>query len=183
MLNRVRYLYRRVLLLLLPMRAYLIESHLSSEEVLLRLKSIIYEDRLYFMKSPDTQKPFTGRFYPQRFTAIRNHPKPWKRRIKIRGYWHNSEDGKVMVRLMMSNPFSPFNFFFLGLMYTLFLLFWPEPFQNPWLNVILWLMPLLAMFLFTNISFQGIYKEEKRRFFKLLKGIRVPESKARKMGY
>lgn len=88
-----------------------------------------------------------------------------------------------MVRLMMSNPFSPFNFFFLGLMYTLFLLFWPEPFENPWLNVMLWLAPLLAMFLFTNISFQGIYKEEKRRFFKLLKGMRVPESKARKMGY
>lgn len=181
MLLRLRHKYRRILLRLLPARSYVLEIQATPVELIQRLSSIINPDRMYFFFPSRHEKPYSGRFGTNRFVAIRNNPGNWQRQIKVRGFFYLIGE-KIYVRLILSNPFSIVNLLVLGILYFLFLIFWVAPFQQFWLNLLIWLLPVIITYLVTNISFQLVYRKEKQRFFKLFKGRRLGDKEVKALG-
>jgi hypothetical protein len=172
--HALRFWYRRAWLRLLPFRSYVLKSDLNTDQLRLELSRVVQPDPLYFMRSGSPDFPYSGRFRANSLVAVRNAQKPWQRRIKIRIQWQpkpQAEKGSI-VRLQMSNPFSPFNVFYLGIVYGLYWWIYPQPFLNPWLNVLVWLLPIILMYAFTNASFQWIYRSEKAKVFRYLKAQR-----------
>jgi hypothetical protein len=142
------------------------------------LHRMVQPDSLYFMRSGIEEFAYSGRYRSSSLVAVRNAKKPWQRRIKIRIQWQENPNGGSLIRLQMSNPFSPFNVFYLGIVYGLYWWIYPQPFSSPWLNVLVWLFPLVLMYAFTNASFQLIYRAEKSKLFRHLKAQRMVVSKA-----
>jgi cytochrome c-type biogenesis protein CcmH/NrfF len=70
----------------------------------------------------------------------------------------------------------------LGVFYFLFMIFYVTPFAGFWMNVLLWLSPVILTYLITNISFQLIYRKEKLRFFKLFNGRKLGDKEIRNLG-
>ena len=171
--HSLRFWYRRAWLRLLPFRSYVLQSTLGVIELKLVLLRIVQSDSLYFMRSGFEEFAYSGRHRSSSLVAVRNAKKPWQRRIKIRMQWQENPEGGSLIRLQMSNPFSPFNVFYLGILYGLYWWLYPQPFSNPWLNVLIWLLPMLLMYAFTNASFQLIYRAEKSELFRLLKARRL----------
>lgn len=180
--HQLRYWYRKLVLLMIPVRAYIVSTPLRPEVVRQRLETAIYPDPLYFIRTINKEYAYSGRFDGPRFTAIRNGRRPWQRRIKIRGKII-LDNGQTYVSLIMSTPLSPFNFLFLGIFYIAYLFMYPQPFRSALANLALLLLPLLLGIMATNLSFRGIYRKEKLMLFKLLEGTRIPDSQAKDMGY
>jgi len=176
--HALRFWYRRLWLRLLPFRFYVLQSPLGIYELELALRRIVQPDALYFMRSGLEAFSYSGRYRSSSLVAVRTAKKPWQRRIKIRIQWQENPKGGSLIRVQMSNPFSPFNVFYLGVVYGLYWWIYPQPFSNPWLNVLVWLFPLLLMYAFTNFSFQLIYRAEKSKLFRYLKATRLVITKA-----
>ena len=173
-----RFWYRRAWLRLLPFRSYVLQSTFGVLELKMALHRMVQPDSLYFMRSGIEEFAYSGRYRSSSLVAVRNAKKPWQRRIKIRIQWQENPNGGSLIRLQMSNPFSPFNVFYLGIVYGLYWWIYPQPFSSPWLNVLVWLFPLVLMYAFTNASFQLIYRAEKSKLFRHLKAQRMVVSKA-----
>jgi hypothetical protein len=175
MINRLRYIYRRLLLKLIPARAYVLEIGVPPHELILKLREIIHTDKMYFLFPEKTDKPYSGKFYVNKFVAIKNNKNSsFQRQIKVSGYFYIIQN-KIYVRIIMSNPFSILNIMIVCLLYIILLLFNVFPFESLWLNILFWLTPLVLTYAFTNISFQRLYRKEKWRFFKLLNGRRLTD--------
>ena len=174
MINRLRYIYRRLLLKLIPARAYVLEVGVPPHELILKLRDIIHPDKMYFLSPSKTDKPYSGKFSVNRFVAIKNNTGNFQRQIKVSGYFYIIQN-RIYVRIIMSNPFSILNIIVLGVLYFLLLLFRVFPFESLWMNILLWSTPLMLTYAFTNISFQRLYRKEKWRFFKLLNGRRLTD--------
>jgi hypothetical protein len=178
----LRYLYRRIILLFVPVRAYLLQSSLPPEQVLAKLHELIQHDRLYFLKGGGVAKPYIGRFDGLRYVGVKSDKNPWQRRIKVKGSV-KTDGSRTIISLMLSTPLSPFNFLFLGVVYGVLLWWAPRPFKIWWLDGILWLFPLILAYGTTAYSFRKVYRKEKWRFLKTLRAIRIPDSHARKLGF
>lgn len=174
MINRLRYIYRRLLLKLIPVRSYVLQVGVPPHELILKLKDIIHPDKMYFLFPTKTDKPYSGKFSVNRFVAIKNNKGNFQRQIKVSGYFYIIQN-QIYVRIIISNPFSILNIIVLSLLYALLLLFRVFPFESWWMNVLLWLAPLILTYAFTNYSFQRLYRKEKWRFFKLLNGRRLTD--------
>ncbi|MCX7743087.1 MAG: hypothetical protein N2167_00835 [Flavobacteriales bacterium] len=174
MINRLRYIYRRLLLKLIPARAYVLEVGVPPHELILKLREIIHPDKMYFLFPTKTDKPYSGKFSVNKFVAIKNNTGNFQRPIKVSGYFYIIQN-RIYVRIIMSNPFSILNIMVVGLFYSILLLFRVFPFESWWLNVLLWITPMVLTYIFTNVSFQRLYRKEKWRFFKLLNGRRLTD--------
>lgn len=174
MIHRLRYMYRKLLLAFIPARSYVIEVGESPHEIIRKLQDIIQPHSFYFLFPAQSEKPYSGKFSVNRFVAIKNNAANFQRQIKVSGYFYIIQD-RIYVRLILSNPFSLINLLVLGCLYFLFLIFRLAPFESIILNILLWLLPVLLTYLFTNFTFQRIYKKEKLRFFKLFNGKRLTD--------
>lgn len=174
MINRLRYIYRRLLLKLIPARSYVLEVGIPPHELILKLREIIHPDKMYFLSPAKTDKPYSGKFSVNKFVAIKNNTGNIQRPIKVSGYFYIIKN-RIYVRIIMSNPFSILNIMVVGLLYALLLLFRVFPFERWWMNILLWSVPLVLTYIFTNVSFQRLYRKEKWRFFKLLNGRRLTD--------
>lgn len=181
MINKLRLKYRKLLLKFIPARSYVLEIKASPAEIVQRLSSIIQPDKLYFFIPASSDKPYSGKFGTNKFVAIKNNAGKYQRQIKVRGFFYIIGE-KIFIRLILSNPFSVINLIVLGIFYLIFLILDVTPFSSFWLNLLLWITPVILTYLITNISFQLIYKKEKQRFFKLFNGRRLSEKEIRKMG-
>jgi hypothetical protein len=179
--DRLRYRYRKFILLWIPVRVYVLHTPLKPEEIVKNLSDVVRPFRWYFLYAPNSSRPYSGKFEPDSFTAIRNNPSGFHRSIKIIGSFHLKENN-IYVRLILSNPFSILNIFILFILYSLMLVFRFAPLQSIWLNILFYLSPILITYLATDFSFQRVYKEEKLFFFKLFKGRRLKDDEISKLG-
>jgi len=181
MILYLRHRYRKILLMFLPARSYVLECQIPQEEVITRLQSMINADRLYFIFPSKTDKPYSGKFGTNKFVAIKSSKKTFQRQIKVRGNFYLLNN-KIFVRLILSNPFSMINFIVLGALYFALLVFRVWIFDWWLWNILLMLVPILITYLFTNFSFQAIYRKEKQRFFKLFNSRRLSDKELAKLG-
>lgn len=179
--DKIRYRYRKFLLLWIPVRVYVLHTPLSPQEISGRLLSTIMPHRLYFLFGGKTDKPYSGKFSGDGFTAIKNNPNSNHRPLKIIGNFY-SRDSKIYLRLIFSNPFSIINIMLLGLLYLVMLAFRFKPFPGILLNVAFYILPALLTYLLTNFSFQRIYKKEKVFFFHLFKARRLKDEEIDRLG-
>jgi hypothetical protein len=174
-LSALRYIYRRFLLFFVPVRAYKLESALTPIELLSELRSCTNEDKLYFLRKGQTNKPYLGRIDLWQFLLVKSGKSAWQRRIKIKGYFIPNEKN-TLISLTLSTPLSPFNFLFIGIFYGILLFAEPKIFNRLWLNALLYLLPLFIAYFSTALSFRKVYRQEKRYFFTLFKARRIPEN-------
>jgi hypothetical protein len=179
--DKIRYRYRKFILLWIPVRVYVLQTTLSAHEIRQKLFAAIHPFRLYFLFSPATDKPYTGKFGMSGFTAVKNNPGSRHRPLKILGTFY-SVDGKIYLRLIFSNPFSIVNIALLGLLYLVLLAFRFKPFPGITANLVFYLIPALFTYLLTNFSFQRIYKKEKAFFFHLFKARRLKDDEIERLG-
>lgn len=179
--DKIRYRYRKFLLLWIPVRVYVLNTPLEPREVSQRLFSAIFPFRLYFLFSAPTDKPYTGKFSDGGFTAIKNNPGSRHRPLKVLGNFY-TRNGKIYIRLIFSNPFSIVNIVLLGLLYLVMLAFRFKPFPGILFNLLFYLVPALFTYLLTNFSFQRIYKKEKVFFFHLFKARRLKDDEIDRLG-
>lgn len=163
------------------MRVYVLHTPLPPGEIVRKLSGVIFPFRLYYLFSPRTALPYTGRFEPDGFVAIRNAPNPLGRSLKVIGRFYVVEQ-KIYVRLIFSNPFSLSNLFIVGLFYGLLYIMRIRFFESFAANLLLYALPLLLGYLATNLSFQRIYKREKIFFFRLFEGRRLKEDEIAALG-
>lgn len=180
-IDRIRYFYRKFILLWIPVRVYVLHTPLPPGEIVRKLTAVIFPFRLYYLFSPRTTLPYTGRFEPDGFVAIRNAPNPLGRSLKIIGKFYVVEQ-RIYVRLIFSNPFSLSNLFILGLFYSLLYVLRIKFFESYMANLALYALPLLLGYLATNLSFQRIYRREKVFFFRLFEGRRLKEDEIATLG-
>lgn len=180
--DKIRYLYRKFILLWIPVRVYVLSSPLSPSEISARLLSAIHPFRLYFLFSPQNPKPYTGKFAGTGFTAIKNNPGSNHRPLKVLGNFYMQDD-KIYIRLIFSNPFSIVNIAMLGSLYMVMLAFRFKPFVGFLPNVLFYLFPALFTYLLTNFSFQRVYKKEKAFFFHLFKARRLKDDEIERLGF
>ncbi len=179
--DKIRYRYRKFILLWIPVRVYVLQTPLSAAEIRQKLFSAIHPFRLYFLFSPATEKPYSGKFGLSGFTAIKNNAGSKHRPLKILGTFY-SLNGKIYLRLIFSNPFSIVNIALLGLLYLVMLAFRFKPFPGLIANLIFYVIPALFTYLLTNFSFQRIYKKEKAYFFHLFKARRLKDDEIERLG-
>lgn len=179
--HKIRYLYRKFILLWIPVRVYVLQSSLSVQEIRQKLFSAIHPFRLYFLFSPNTDKPYTGSFGTGGFTAVKNNPGSMHRPLKVLGTFY-SLDGKIYLRLIFSNPFSIINIALLGFLYLVLLAFRFKPFSAITANLLFYMVPALYTYLLTNFSFQRAYKKEKAFFFHLFKARRLKDDEIERLG-
>lgn len=181
MILYLRHRYRRILLLFLPARSYVLECQIPQEEVIVRLQTLINPDKLYFFIPAKTEKPYAGKFGINKFVAIKLNKKTFQSPLKVRGNFYLL-DNKIFVRLILSNPFSIINFIVLGALYFCLFIFRVWIFDWWLWNGLLMLVPILITYLFTNFSFQPVYRKEKQRFFKLFNSRRLSDKELEKLG-
>ncbi|MBE2247495.1 MAG: hypothetical protein IAE67_09575 [Candidatus Competibacteraceae bacterium] len=174
MIHRLRHMYRKLLLSFIPARSYVIEVGEAPHEIIRKLQDIIQPHPFYFLFPARSQKPYSGKFSVNRFVAIKNNAGNFQRQIKVSGYFYIINN-RIYVRIILSNPFSLINMVVLGFLYFLFLIFRVAPFDQFLLNALLWVLPVIITYLITNFTFQGIYKKEKLRFFKIFNGKRLTD--------
>lgn len=179
--DKIRYRYRKFLLLWIPVRVYVLNTPMEPREISGRLLSAIFPFRLYFLFSPPTDRPYTGKFSDGGFTAIKNNPGSRHRPLKVLGNFY-TRNGKIYIRLIFSNPFSIVNIVLLGLLYLVLLAFRFKPFPGILLNVLFYAVPALFTYLLTNFSFQRIYRREKVFFFHLFKARRLKDDEIDRLG-
>ncbi len=183
MINWLRYKYRKFLLFWIPVRSYVLELKSPPHVIISELQTVIQPNKMYFLFPSKTDKPYTGKFMVNQFVAIKQNGKfSFKSPIKVRGIFYLHPNREIYVRLILSNPFSMFNILFLFITYCCLFAFKVYPFDSFILNAIAWMFPLFITYLFTNISFQSTYKQEKLRFFKLFKGRRLNNKQIAEMG-
>lgn len=176
-----RHKYRRILLMFLPARSYVLECQIPQEEVIHRLQELINPDKLYFIFPAKTDKRYSGSFGTNKFVAIKSSRKTFQRQIKVRGNFYLMNN-KIFVRLILSNPFSMLNFIVLGALYFVLLLFRVWIFDWWLWNILLLTVPIIITYLLTNFSFQAVYRKEKQRFFKLFNSRRLSDRELAKLG-
>jgi len=181
MILYLRHRYRRILLMFLPARSYVLECQIPQEEVIERLQSLINPDKLYFIFPTKTDKRYSGSFGTNKFVAIKSSKKTFQRQIKVRGNFYLMNN-KIFVRLILSNPFSMINFIVLGALYFSLLLFRVWIFDWWLWNLLLLTVPVIITYLLTNFSFQAVYRKEKQRFFKLFNSRRLSDRELEKLG-
>jgi hypothetical protein len=181
MILYLRHRYRKLLLFFLPARSYVLECQIPQEQVIERLQSLVQPDKLYFIFPAKTEKPYSGKFGTNRFVAIKSSKKTFQRQIKVRGNFYLM-NGKIFVRLILSNPFSIINFIVLGALYFSLLIFQVWIFDWWLWNLLLMTVPIIITYLFTNFSFQAVYRKEKQRFFKLFNSRRLSDRELEKLG-
>lgn len=181
LIDRVRYFYRKFILLWIPVRVYVLHTPLPPGEIVRKLTAVIFPFRLYYLFSPRTSLPYTGRFEADGFVAVRNASNPLGRSLKVIGKFYVVEQ-KIYVRLIFSNPFSLSNFFILALFYGLLYLMRIRFFESYGANLVLYAVPILLGYMATNLSFQRIYKREKVFFFRLFEGRRLKEDEITTLG-
>ncbi len=179
--DKIRYRYRKFLLLWIPVRVYVIQTSLPAGDLRHKLLSVMDIFRLYFLYSPPTEKPYTGKFTLTGFTAVKNNPDSLHRPLKILGSFY-SLNGHIYLRLIFSNPFSLINIALLGLLYLILIVFRFKPFPGILLNALFYMVPALFTYLLTNFSFQRIYKKEKAFFFHLFKSRRLKDDEIERLG-
>ncbi|MCS6980624.1 MAG: hypothetical protein N2110_03955 [Flavobacteriales bacterium] len=159
----------------------MLHTPLSPDEIVLKLSQVIFPFRWYFLFSPATQLPYSGRFEGDGFVAIKNAYNKYIRSIKVIGKFY-IVNNKIYVRLIFSNPFSIINIgivlFFYVFLYLLRIPFFPSVLAN----VLVYSVPLILAYLATNLSFQKIYKKEKMFFFRLFEGRRLKEDEISILG-
>jgi hypothetical protein len=158
-----------------------LECQIPQHEVIERLQSLINPDRLYFIFPAKTDKRYSGSFGTNKFVAIKSSKKTFQRQIKVRGNFY-LVNNKIFVRLILSNPFSMVNFIVLGALYFALLIFRVWIFDWWLWNILVMLLPVLITYLFTNFSFQAVYRKEKQRFFKLFNSRRLSDKELEKLG-
>lgn len=168
-------------MLWIPVRVYVLNTPMEPREISGRLLSAIFPFRLYFLFSPPTDRPYTGKFSDGGFTAIKNNPGSRHRPLKVLGNFY-TRNGKIYIRLIFSNPFSIVNIVLLGLLYLVLLAFRFKPFPGILLNVLFYAVPALFTYLLTNFSFQRIYRREKVFFFHLFKARRLKDDEIDRLG-
>jgi len=179
--DKIRYRYRKFLLLWIPVRVYVLDTSLLPQEIPSRLMSTIFPFRLYFLFGGTTEKPYSGKFSNGGFTAIKNNKGSKHRPLKVIGDFYTRNE-KIYIRLIFSNPFSILNIFLLGTLYLFMLMMHFKPFPGILLNFLLYLVPALVTYLLTNFSFQRIYKKEKVFFFHLFKARRLKDDEIDRLG-
>lgn len=179
--DKIRYRYRKFILLWIPVRVYVIQTPLSAADLRQKLLSAMDIFRLYFLYSQPTDKPYTGKFTINGFTAVKNNPESLHRPLKILGSFY-SVNGRIYLRLIFSNPFSLINIFLLGLLYLILIGFRFKPFPGIFWNAMFYFIPALFTYLLTNFSFQRIYKKEKAFFFHLFKSRRLKDDEIDRLG-
>lgn len=180
-IDRLRYYYRKFILLWIPVRVYVLHTPLKPNEITRRLSNTILPFRLYYLFSPSTPLPYTGRFEPDGFVAICNAPGRFTRSLKVIGKFYVM-DQKIYVRLIFSNPLSLTNFFILGCFYVVLYMFRIPFFKSFLANVLVYSVPLALGYLATNLSFQKVYRREKIFFFRLFEGRRLKEDEIAILG-
>jgi len=158
-----------------------LECQIPQEEVIERLQSLVQSDRLYFIFPAKTEKPYSGKFGTNKFVAIKSNKKTFQRQIKVRGNFY-LVNGKIFVRLILSNPFSIINFIVLGALYFSLLVFRVWIFDWWLWNLLLYTVPVIITYFFTNLSFQAVYRKEKQRLFKLFNSRRLSDKELAKLG-
>ncbi len=181
MILYLRHRYRRILLLFLPARSYVLECQIPQDEVIARLQTLINPDPLYFFIPSKTERSYAGKFGTNRFVAIKLNKKTFQSPLKVRGDFYLMNN-KIFVRLILSNPFSIINFIVLGALYFTLLIFRVWIFDWWLWNLLLMTAPVVITYLFTNFSFQGVYRKEKQRFFKLFNSRRLSDQELKKLG-
>jgi hypothetical protein len=181
MILYLRHRYRRILLMFLPARSYVLECQIPQEQVIERLQELINPDKLYFIFPAKTDKRYSGSFGTNKFVAIKSSRKTFQRQIKVRGNFYLMNN-KIFVRLILSNPFSMINFIVLGALYFSLLLFRVWIFDWWLWNLLLLTVPIIITYLLTNFSFQAVYRKEKQRFFKLFNSRRLSDRELEKLG-
>ncbi len=181
MILYLRHKYRKLLLFFIPARSYVLECQIPQVEVIKRLQDIVQADRLYFIFPSKTDKPYSGKFGMNKFVAIKSSKKTFQRQIKVRGNFYLM-DGKIFVRLILSNPFSIINFIVLGALYFSLLIFRVWIFDWWLWNLLLYTVPVIITYFFTNLSFQAVYRKEKQRFFKLFNSRRLSDKELERLG-
>lgn len=179
--DKIRYRYRKFLLLWIPVRVYVLDTPLPPQEIASKLMSSIFPFRLYFLFGGNTDKLYSGKFSNGGFTAIKNNPGSKHRPLKVIGNFYN-RNGKIYIRLIFSNPFSILNIALLGLLYLVMLALRFHPFPGILFNLLFYMMPALLTYLLTNFSFQRIYKKEKVFFFHLFKSRRLKDDEIERLG-
>lgn len=179
--DKIRYKYRKFLLLWIPVRVYVLNTPLDPREISNRLVSAIFPFRLYFLMGTKTDRPYSGKFSNGGFTAVKNNPGSRHRPLKVIGNFY-TRNGKIYIRLIFSNPFSIVNIMLLGLLYLIMLMIGFKPFPGILLNLLFYLMPALLTYLLTNFSFQRMYKKEKVFFFHLFKARRLKDDEIDRLG-
>lgn len=179
--DKIRYRYRKFLLLWIPVRVYVLNTPLSPQEISGKLLSSIFPYRLYFLFGGTTDKPYSGKFSNGGFTAIKNNAGSKHRPLKVIGNFY-TRNGKIYIRLIFSNPFSIVNIGLLGVLYLIMLLAHVMPFPGILLNFLFYVFPALLTYLLTNFSFQRIYKKEKAYFFHLFKARRLKDDEIDRLG-
>lgn len=179
--DKIRYRYRKFILLWIPVRVYVLNTPLTHTEIPRKIFSAIFPYRLYFLKGGNTDKPYSGRYTATGFTAIKNNNGSVHRPLKVIGSFYERE-GKTYIRLIFSNPFSILNITLLGLLYVVALMFRFKPFPGIIYNALAYISPALLTYLLTNFSFQRIYKKEKAFFFHLFKARRLKDDEIERLG-
>lgn len=181
MILYLRHRYRRILLFFIPVRSYVLECQIPQEQIIERLHELINPDKMYFFIPAKTEKPYSGKFGMNKFVAIKASKKTFQRQIKVRGNFYLL-DNKIFVRLILSNPFSIINFIVLGALYFTLLVFRVWIFDWWLWNILLMTVPVIITYLFTDFSFQAVYRKEKQRFFKLFNSRRLSDKELQKLG-
>lgn len=180
-IDRLRYYYRKFILLWMPVRVYVLHTPLSPGDIVRKLSEVIFPFRLYYLFSPVTQLPYTGRFEADGFVAVKNSPGKYIRSLKVIGKFY-VVNRKIYVRLIFSNPFSLINISIVFLFYVIIYFLRIRFFPSFWTNALVYSIPLVLTYLATNLSFQNIYKKEKIFFFRLFEGRRLKEDEINILG-
>lgn len=179
--DRIRYRYRKFILMWIPVRVYVIQTPLTVAEAAETVASIMKQFRWYFLYAGDHSYRYSGKFDESSFTAIKNNTTGIHRQIKVIGNFYLINN-KLYLRLILSNPFSVVNIIVLFVLYFFMFMFKVTPFASYWANVLLYLSPILITYLATNFSFQSVYKDEKIFLFKLLKARRLKDDEISRIG-